>query len=57
VYLDEAMDPETNVFARSVLLHELVHYVQDMNEELIELKDCERWYGGNKRHMRFKNAF
>lgn len=44
VYLDEAMDPETNVFARSVLLHELVHYVQDMNEELIELKDCERWY-------------
>jgi len=44
VYLDESMKPETNVFARSVLLHELVHYVQDMNHELIDLKDCERWY-------------
>lgn len=44
VYLDESMKPETNVFARSVLLHELVHYVQDMNDELVSLKDCERWY-------------
>ena len=44
VYLDESMTPETNVFARSVLLHELVHYVQDMNDELVNLKDCERWY-------------
>jgi hypothetical protein len=44
VYLDESMKPETNVFARSVLLHELVHYVQDMNHELVDLKDCERWY-------------
>ena len=44
VYLDEAMEPETNVFARSVLLHELVHYVQDMNKELVDIKECERWY-------------
>lgn len=44
VYLDESMEPETNVFARSVLLHELVHYVQDVNKELLDLKECERWY-------------
>ena len=44
VYLDESMEPETNVFARSVLLHELVHYVQDMNKELVDVRECERWY-------------
>ena len=44
VYLDESMEPETNVFARSVLFHELVHYVQDMDKELVDIKECERWY-------------
>ncbi len=38
------MNPETNVFARSVLLHELVHFVQDINRELASVRDCERWY-------------
>ena len=44
VYINEEMNPETNVFARSVLLHELVHFVQDINRELASVRDCERWY-------------
>ena len=44
VYINEEMNPETNVFARSVLLHELVHFVQDVNRELASVRDCERWY-------------
>ncbi|KPK35763.1 MAG: hypothetical protein AMJ66_00275 [Betaproteobacteria bacterium SG8_40] len=44
IYLDEALQPETNIFARSVLLHELVHYVQDASNELAEARPCERWY-------------
>jgi hypothetical protein len=44
IYLDEALQPETNIFARSVLLHELVHYVQDKSNELAETRSCERWY-------------
>ena len=44
IYLDEALEPETNIFARSVLLHELVHYVQDLSSELAEAKPCDRWY-------------
>jgi hypothetical protein len=44
IYLDEALEPETNIFARSVLLHELVHYVQDTSRELAEARPCERWY-------------
>jgi hypothetical protein len=28
IYLDRRMDPENNIMARSILLHELVHHVQ-----------------------------
>lgn len=44
IYLDDALKPESNVFARSVLLHELVHYVQDVSNELTAVRPCERWY-------------
>ncbi|NIO43833.1 MAG: hypothetical protein GTO41_29000 [Burkholderiales bacterium] len=44
IYIDQALRPETDVFARSVLLHELVHYVQDVSKELASARPCERWY-------------
>ena len=44
IYLDERLKPETNVFDRSVLLHELVHYVQDLANEHGDMRPCSRWY-------------
>ena len=44
IYIDDALKPETNIFARSVLLHELVHYVQDVSNELASAEPCDRWY-------------
>ena len=44
IYLDERLQPETNLFDRSVLLHELVHYVQDMSDEHGDMRPCMRWY-------------
>ncbi|HEV8573702.1 MAG TPA: DUF6647 family protein, partial [Dehalococcoidia bacterium] len=44
IFLDERLKPETNLFDRSVLLHELVHYVQELNHERGDAKPCERWY-------------
>lgn len=44
IYLDERLNPENSLFDRSVLLHELVHYVQEMNGELSDMRPCERWY-------------
>ncbi len=44
IYIDEALKPETDIFARSVLLHELVHYVQDVANELASAEACDRWY-------------
>ena len=44
IFLDERLEPESNLFDRSVLLHELVHYVQELNHERGDAKPCERWY-------------
>jgi hypothetical protein len=44
IYLDDSLKPETDLFARSVLLHELVHYAQDMSGEHADMRPCMRWY-------------
>ena len=44
IYIDESLKPETDIFARSVLLHELIHYVQDISNELASAEPCDRWY-------------
>ena len=44
VYVDSALKPETNICARSVILHELVHYLQDRNERFINLPPVIRWH-------------
>ena len=44
IYLDQALRPETSLFDRSVLLHELVHYLQDLHGERGDMRPCDRWY-------------
>ena len=44
IFLDERLKPETELFDRSILLHELVHYVQDMSDEHGDMRPCMRWY-------------
>ena len=44
IYLDDSLKPETRLFDRSILLHELVHYVQDMSGAHGDMKPCMRWY-------------
>ncbi len=44
IYLDERLNPENSLFDRSVLLHELVHYAQELNGELSDMRPCDRWY-------------
>ncbi len=44
IYLDDRLHPETSLFDRSILLHELVHYLQDMSGEHGDVKPCMRWY-------------
>lgn len=44
IYLDDKLRPETGLFDRSVLLHEMVHYLQDLNNEHDDMRPCSRWY-------------
>ena len=44
IFLDEKLKPEIRLFDRSVLLHELVHYLQDLNNQHADMKPCSRWY-------------
>ena len=40
IYLDERMKDNTDAFTRSVVVHELVHYLQDLSGEYEEM-DCD----------------
>lgn len=44
IYLDDSLKPETNIFDRSILLHEMVHYIQDRAGEYGNMDDCNRWF-------------
>ncbi len=40
VYLDDSLDPRSDLWARSVLLHELVHYVQETAGKYAGMDRC-----------------
>jgi hypothetical protein len=44
IYLEDSLHPETDLFDRSVLFHELIHYLQDLNANGDGLDACNRWY-------------
>jgi len=44
IFLDDTLKPETNLFHRSILLHEMVHYFQDRAGEYGNMDACNRWF-------------
>ena len=44
VALDRSLDPLNDDLARSILLHELVHYLQYENQLYADKTDCARWF-------------
>ena len=43
IFLDNSLMPESNAFDRSILLHEMVHYFQDMSGYYRDANPCDRW--------------
>lgn len=41
VFLDDQLDPERDVYARSILLHELVHYAQQHSGKYDAMDTCQ----------------
>ena len=43
IFLDARLDPATDVMAKSILIHELVHYLQRQTSGRAEPANCSDW--------------
>lgn len=58
VYIDEAFDLANDEFARSVLLHELVHHVQRVSGAFQKMpSECARWYAAEREAYTIQNRY
>jgi hypothetical protein len=58
VYLDDALDLAGDAFARSILLHELVHHVQKTSGRFQAIpSECDRWYAAEREAYDIQNRY
>lgn len=57
IMIAEDLRPETNIFHRSILFHEIVHYMQEVGRELATAAPCERWYQRELEAYSLQNRF
>ncbi|HXX10629.1 MAG TPA: hypothetical protein VEK05_03855 [Burkholderiales bacterium] len=57
IYLAEYLDPEHQAVDRSILLHELVHYLQQGHPKFAHLKGCERERAKEQEAYEIQNAY
>lgn len=57
IYLDTRLDPVRNLKARGVLLHELVHYLQQRNSAFTEESACLNWAKREQEAYRVQGAW
>jgi hypothetical protein len=57
VYLDQSLDLEGDVKARSILLHELVHHVQGETGKFDTMPDCHGWYAKEYEAYAIQNKY
>ena len=53
----EDLAPETNLFHRSILFHEMVHYLQEVNREMATSPPCDRWFQREVEAYALQNRF
>lgn len=44
IYLDDRLDPDTSMWDRSIVVHELVHYLQEQDGAFGAVPTCQRWF-------------
>ncbi|MFN0037914.1 MAG: DUF6647 family protein [Burkholderiales bacterium] len=58
VYIDEKFDLANDPFARSILLHELVHHQQQVKGAFQGIiSDCDRWYAAESEAYSIQNRY
>lgn len=57
ILIAEDLKPETNLFHRSILFHEMVHYLQEEGRELATSAPCDRWFQREVEAYALQNRF
>jgi hypothetical protein len=57
VFIDETLDLEHDLRARSILLHELVHHVQGVTGRFDSLPECDAWYAREIEAYHIQNRY
>jgi hypothetical protein len=58
IFVSDTVDPSQDTFARSILLHELVHHVQHLSGRFDRIGDqCDRWFSKEREAYQVQNAY
>lgn len=57
IYLRDDLDVVNDLKDRSILLHELVHHVQQESRKFDALTPCEKWFAREEEAYRIQNAY
>jgi hypothetical protein len=57
IFMDDRLSPETDLVHRSILLHELVHYLQEINGAGASMDECDRWLYREREAYRLQNQY
>lgn len=57
VFLRDDLDVVNDLKSRSILLHELVHHLQQEHQRFAHMGSCERWYAREEEAYRMQNAY
>jgi hypothetical protein len=57
VFIEESLNFRNDPKARSILLHELVHHVQNLNARFDAMPTCEAWYAREREAYRIQNEY
>lgn len=57
IFLDEALTPETNLVDRSVLLHELIHFLQEVDGASTSTDNCDGWLQREREAYELQNRY
>lgn len=57
ILISDRLDPAADVRARAVLLHEIVHYLQDLNGAFGDLPSCERYLAREREAYAVENRY
>ncbi len=57
VLLAETLDPINQPLDRSILVHELVHFLQEINHRYSELSPCKRWFHREREAYAVQNQY